>query len=96
MIEKKLEMKNKLGLHARPAALFVQLTNQYKQVKIKVKVLRDNEESEEVDGKSIMGLMMLAAEAGSILLIKISGEKDKEEELMAKIETLIENKFGEN
>ncbi len=96
MIEKKIEMKNRLGLHARPAALFVQLTNQYKQAKIKVRVLRENEESEEVDGKSIMGLMMLAAEAGSILLVKISGEKDAETELMAKIEQLIENKFGED
>lgn len=94
-MEKTLQLKNKLGLHARPAALFVQLTNQYKQVKIKVRVLRTEEESEEVDGKSIMGLMMLAAEAGSMLMIKISGDKDKEEELMGKIEELIENKFGE-
>ncbi|MDD5131959.1 MAG: HPr family phosphocarrier protein [bacterium] len=94
-MEKTLKIKNKLGLHARPAALFVQLTNQYKQVKIKVRVLRPDEESEEVDGKSIMGLMMLAAEAGSMLMIKISGDKDKEEELMGKIEELIENKFGE-
>ncbi len=94
-MEKILELKNKLGLHARPAALFVRLTNQYKQVKIKVRVLRTEEESEEVDGKSIMGLMMLAAEAGSRLLIKISGEQDKEEELMAKIEELVASKFGE-
>jgi phosphocarrier protein len=95
-MEKTIELKNKLGLHARPAALFVRLTNQYKQVKIKVRVLRLEEESEEVDGKSIMGLMMLAAEAGSKLLIKISGEKDKEEELMTKIEELIASKFGED
>lgn len=94
-MEKIFELKNKLGLHARPAALFVRLTNQYKQVKIKVRVLRSEEESEEVDGKSIMGLMMLAAEVGSKLLIKISGEKDKEEELIAKIEELIASKFGE-
>jgi phosphocarrier protein len=94
-MEKTLQLKNKLGLHARPAALFVQLTNQYKQVKIKVRVLRTEEESEEVDGKSIMGLMMLAAEAGSMLQIKITGDKDKEEELMVKIAELIENKFGE-
>ena len=94
-MEKTIELKNKLGLHARPAALFVRLTNQYKQVKIKVQVLRADEESEEVDGKSIMGLMMLAAESGSKLLIKISGEKDTEEELMTKIEELIASKFGE-
>ena len=58
-------------------------------------MLRTEEESEEVDGKSIMGLMMLAAEAGSKLLVKISGEKDTAEELMAKIEELIASKFGE-
>ncbi|MBI5555885.1 MAG: HPr family phosphocarrier protein [Elusimicrobia bacterium] len=95
-MEKNIELKNRLGLHARPAALFVRLTNQYKQIKIKVRVLRSEEESEEVDGKSIMGLMMLAAEAGSRLLVKISGDKDKEEEeLMTRIEELIAGKFGE-
>ncbi|MDD5491600.1 MAG: HPr family phosphocarrier protein [bacterium] len=94
-MEKTLQLRNRLGLHARPAALFVQLTNQYKQVKIKVRVLRPGEESEEVDGKSIMGLMMLAAEAGSMLLVKTSGDKEKEEELMARLVELIENKFGE-
>ncbi len=94
-MEKIIELKNKLGLHARPAALLVRLTNQYKQVKIKVRVIRSEGESEEVDGKSIMGLMMLAAEAGSRLLVKIFGEKDKEEELMTKIEELIDTKFGE-
>lgn len=93
-MEKIVEIKNKLGLHARPAALFVQLTNQYKQTKVKVKVLRaTEEESEEVDGKSIMGLMMLAAEIGARLAIKVIGEK--EEEVLVKIEQLIESKFGE-
>ena len=92
-MEKVLELKNKLGLHARPAALFVQLTNQYKQVKIKVQVVRNEEGGEEVDGKSIMGLMMLAAEAGSKLLIKLSG--DKECDLMDRLEELVASKFGE-
>jgi len=95
-VEKVIELKNRLGLHARPAALFVRLTNQYKQVKIKVRVLRSEEESEEVDGKSIMGLMMLAAEAGSKLVIKTTGEKDNEQaELLTKLEELITSKFGE-
>ena len=92
-MEKIFELKNKLGLHARPAALFVQLTNQYKQTKVKVRVMRSEEEGEEVDGKSIMGLMMLAAEAGSKLLIKVYGEK--EEELLARISELVESRFGE-
>lgn len=93
-MEQIFELKNKLGLHARPSALFVQLTNQYKQTKIKVSVQRVNDDiSEEVDGKSIMGLMMLAAEAGSKLMVKVNGEK--EEELLHKIGGLIAGKFGE-
>ena len=92
-MQKSFELKNKLGLHARPAALFVQLTNQYKQARVKVRVVRNGEEGEEVDGKSIMGLMMLAAEAGSSLLITVTG--DQEEELLVKIEELVNSKFGE-
>jgi phosphocarrier protein HPr len=92
-MEKVLELKNRLGLHARPAALFVQLTNQYKQVKIKVQVVRNEEGGEEVDGKSIMGLMMLAAEAGSKLLVKVNG--DQAEELVGRLEELVASKFGE-
>lgn len=92
-MQRSFELKNKLGLHARPAALFVQLTNQYKQARVKVRVMRGEEEGEEVDGKSIMGLMMLAAEAGSNLLITVVG--DKEEELLARVEELVNSKFGE-
>lgn len=93
-MEQIFELKNKLGLHARPAALFVQLTNQYKQTRIKVSVQRVSDDiGEEVDGKSIMGLMMLAAEAGSKLVVKVIGEK--EEELLNRIGKLIAGKFGE-
>src|SRR5258706_1526286 len=61
IMEKHFIVKNRLGLHARPAALFVQTTNRFKS---SVKVHKGDQV---VDGKSIMGLMMLAAEEGSDL-----------------------------
>jgi phosphocarrier protein HPr len=87
MLKKTFEIKNKLGLHARPAALFVQLTNKYKS---SVKVSKDNEE---VNGKSIMGLMMLAAEQGSQITIIVEGEDAQQ--LLDKIEEMIAHKFDE-
>ena len=60
---KNLTVQNRLGLHARPAALFVNTTNKF-SASIKVR-----KGDQEVDGKSIMGLMMLAAEEGSVLRI---------------------------
>ncbi|HET8654909.1 MAG TPA: HPr family phosphocarrier protein [Longimicrobiaceae bacterium] len=61
-------ISNKYGLHARPAAEFVKLANRFK---CDVWVSRDDVE---VSGKSIMGVMMLAAECGSTILIRASGE----------------------
>lgn len=87
MIRKTVKIKNKLGLHARPASLFVQTTSKFKSG---VKVLKDKHE---VDGKSIMGLMMLAAGFGTELQILIDGID--ENELFAAIENLIERKFDE-
>ncbi len=58
---------NKLGIHARPAAQFVKLANRFES---EIKVHKDDEE---VDGKSIMGLMMLAAGHGSELIIEAEG-----------------------
>ncbi|MFH1239424.1 MAG: HPr family phosphocarrier protein [bacterium] len=87
ILEKTFEIKNKLGLHARPAALFVQLTNKYKS---SVKVSKDKEE---VNGKSIMGLMMLAAEQGSRITVTVQGEDAGE--LLDKIEEMIAHKFEE-
>ncbi len=68
VIKKKLTVKNKQGLHARPAALFVQITNKYDS---RVTVRRDEEE---VNGKSIMGILMLGAEKGSEIVIEVEGE----------------------
>ena len=72
LIEKKLTIQNKLGLHARPAALFVQIANKYES-DIVVKKGR-----QEVNGKSIMGLLTLAAEKGAALHIKVNGPDAKE------------------
>jgi len=72
LIEKKLTIKNEQGLHARPAALFVQIANKYES-DIIVRKGR-----QEVNGKSIMGLLTLAAERGAKLNIKANGPDAKE------------------
>ncbi|MFO8062660.1 MAG: HPr family phosphocarrier protein [bacterium] len=87
MIEKEIEIKNKLGLHARPAALFVKTASTFNS---KIEVCRDDTV---IDGKSIMGLMMLAAESGSKLKLIIDG--DDEERAMKKLVKLIEENFNE-
>ena len=88
MIEKNLQVKNKLGLHARPAALFVQTTNKFKS---KIRVIKDDQE---VNGKSIMGVMMLAANKGSSIQLETSGED--EIEAMTALIALVEDCFGES
>ncbi|MDY6787558.1 MAG: HPr family phosphocarrier protein [candidate division WOR-3 bacterium] len=87
MIEREIEVKNKLGLHARPAALFVKTASTFNS---KIEVCRDDTV---IDGKSIMGLMMLAAESGSKLKLIIDGED--EERAMEKLVKLIEENFNE-
>ena len=82
-----LTIPNEEGLHARPAAKFVKLANQFP---CEIWVEKDDEE---INGKSIMGLMMLAAGPGSTLLIEIKG-KDASQ-AFAEIEALIANKFDE-
>jgi phosphotransferase system HPr (HPr) family protein len=72
LIEKKITIQNEVGLHARPAALFVQIANKYES-DIFVKKGR-----QEVNGKSIMGLLTLAAEKGATLHIKVNGPDAKE------------------
>jgi len=68
LVKKKLIVKNKQGLHARPAALFVQIANKFDS---RVTVRRDKEE---VNGKSIMGILMLGAEKGSEIIIEADGK----------------------
>ncbi|MCX5687771.1 MAG: HPr family phosphocarrier protein [Candidatus Omnitrophica bacterium] len=72
LIEKKLTIQNEQGLHARPAAIFVQIANKYES-DIVVK-----KGAQEVNGKSIMGLLTLAAEKGAKLSIKANGHDAKE------------------
>lgn len=85
--ERTVRIQNKYGLHARPAAEFVKLANRF-QADIWVK-----KEEMQVNGKSIMGVMMLAAEFGSEITIRASGE-DAESALAALAE-LVSNGFGE-
>jgi len=66
-LEKDIVIKSKTGLHARPAALFVQKANKYES---DIKILKDGQE---VNGKSIMGILMLAAEKGSSVKLIVSG-----------------------
>lgn len=87
-IEKEIPIVNRLGLHARPAAMFVRIASRYRA---EVWVAK---EGEEVNGKSIMGLMMLAAGQGSKLRIRCDGlDADK---AMAELEELINARFHED
>ena len=88
MKEVELLIRNQLGLHARACALFVKTAARYKS---EVFVSRDDLE---VNGKSIMGVMMLAAEYGSELLLRADGSD--EQDAVSAIAKLIESKFGES
>jgi phosphocarrier protein len=86
-VVKKFIIKNKLGLHARPAALFVQAVAKFES---EVHVQKGKQK---VNGKSIMGLMMLAAGSGSQVTIDIKGPDA--EQAMAVVEKLFASGFGE-
>ena len=86
-MEKTFTVKNRLGLHARPAALFVQTTNRFKS---SIKVSKGDVE---VDGKSIMGLMMLAAEEGAKVRVVAVGQDEKD--VLTALETLFDKRFNE-
>ena len=86
-IRKKLEIQNKLGLHARAAALLVQTVNRFSAD------VRISKDGQTVDGRSIMGLLTLAAAQGSRIQVEAAG-KEAPEALRA-IESLLEKKFHE-
>jgi phosphocarrier protein HPr len=86
-VTKKLEIRNKLGLHARAAALFVQTVNKFSS---QVNVSNDGVTA---DGRSIMGILTLGATQGSRIQIEIIGE-DADKALRA-IERLLDNRFNE-
>ncbi len=83
-----LVVKNKMGVHARPAAMIVRVANKYNETDVWVE-----KDGEEVNGKSIMGLMMLAAGEGSKLNFKAVGENS--DKLLNEIEDLFGRKFEE-
>ena len=80
-MQKKVVIKNKLGLHARPAALFVQIANKFDSD------ITVRKGAKEVNGKSIMGILMLAAGKGSAVFIKIDG--DDAHQAMSELEKVL-------
>ena len=87
MIRKKIQIVNKLGLHARAAAKFVQLASRFAS---HIDVIKNGRS---VNGKSIMGIMMLAASQNTWIELNITG--DDEEEALLALEMLINERFGE-
>lgn len=87
MVQRKITVTNRLGLHARPAAKIVQSASQFKS---EIKLSKDGLE---VNAKSIMGVMMLAAEMGSTILLIAEGPD--EEAAARAIAEVFAAKFGE-
>ena len=87
MPEREAKIVNKLGIHARPAAEIVKAAGKFKS---NITIVRDDLE---VNAKSIMGVMMLAAEFGSTVTLRAAG--DDAEAAVDAIATCIANKFGE-
>jgi len=87
MIEKTILIKNRLGLHARAAVKFVNLANRFAS---DVRIVKDDSD---VDGKSILGILTLAATQGTDITIRLDGE-DEASALQAIVE-LIDGRFGE-
>jgi phosphocarrier protein HPr len=85
MEERKATVKNSLGIHARPSALIVQAAAKF------VSEITLIKEGLEINGKSIMGVMMLAAETGAVIRVRAEGED--EEQAAEKMVAIIENKF---
>ena len=88
MPDRTVKIINKLGLHARAAARFVQIASEFES---DINVIHGEKE---VNGKSIMGVMMLAAGKGSEIRIVASG--GDETQALEKLGELVENRFGEN
>ncbi len=87
MIEKEVVVKNTLGIHARPATQFVKIASKYN---CEVYVIKDGIE---VNGKSIMSLLILTATKGSKLIIRCIGPDEKE--ALKELVNLVEEGFGE-
>ena len=87
MIERSIEIKNKLGLHARAAAKLVHTASKFKS---DIKVRKGDEE---VDGKSILGILLLAAGRGSMVTLRADGPDERD--ALDAVEQLIDAKFDE-
>lgn len=87
MIRKEIEIINKLGLHARAAAKFVTCASNYRS---DIQVER---QGRRINGKSIMGVMMLAASKGTSIIVEIKG--DDEDSAADALTALIADRFGE-
>lgn len=87
MIDTEIEIINKLGLHARAAAKFVHTANRFKS---KITLGRD---SRQIDGKSILGILMLAAGQGTVLQLRIEGPD--EQDACRELKELVRDRFGE-
>ena len=87
MIQRDIEIKNTLGLHARAAAKLVHTAARFK---CDIKIRKGDEE---VDGKSILGILLLAAGRGSTITVKTDGEDERE--ALDAVEKLIDAKFDE-
>ncbi|ADJ27259.1 HPr family phosphocarrier protein [Nitrosococcus watsonii] len=88
MTQNEVTIINKLGLHARAAAKFVTLASRFKS---EIRIQRG---TKEVNGKSIMGVMMLAASQGTRLSIVASGPDEKE--ALEQLQALVNKRFGEH
>jgi phosphotransferase system HPr (HPr) family protein len=88
MIQQEFTIQNKVGLHARPAAVFVQTA-----VKFKSNIIVEKD-GKEINAKSIFGVLSLGAEKGSKIIINIEGED--EQEAMKALKELVHNSFGED
>ena len=87
MQEAKVRIQNRTGLHARSAALFVQIANKFRS---NIKIEKDGQE---VNGNSILNVMMLAAAKGTQLILRIEGED--EEKALLELKKLVDDRFGE-
>lgn len=87
MVEREIQVTNKLGLHARPAAMLVQMASKFKSE------IRLKKEDVEANAKSILSVMMLAAEAGSSVIIRAEGED--EQQALETLAKMFDEKFGE-
>ena len=88
VVSARVEILNAMGIHLRPASSMVQACNEYPECEVEL-----SKDGQFVNGRSLLSVIMLAAEMGSVIDIKVSGPGAQD--LLAELVDLIENKFGE-